>query len=320
MKPCVFIHTNHKQYIGALVSQYSFKRNSPECRQVRRQHHSQQRPSVPARQRRAVVPARGRHAGVAHGGPAVLHAAPLPGAGADGLRGARGGGRSGRVRGRRRVRAAHPRHGRQGDHVPHAHRQQGRGRGSGHQRDAAGLRQAHPLAVRGAVQRAVRGQARLHGLDPAARRAQGLDRPVRGRVERFRPAGREYQAAAQHQAPDPAVEERPADRLHLGGQEGRALEAGDLAAPDQALEDRVARRPTRRIPTATRSASSSACCANAWPRAWSPRSCCARRCATTTSATTPWSWSSAPRRSRRNAAFSLRAAPTRLVARGSGRR
>jgi hypothetical protein len=28
VKPCVFIHTNHKQYIGALVSQYSFKRNS----------------------------------------------------------------------------------------------------------------------------------------------------------------------------------------------------------------------------------------------------------------------------------------------------
>jgi hypothetical protein len=29
VKPCVFIHTNHKQYLGALVSQYSFKRNSP---------------------------------------------------------------------------------------------------------------------------------------------------------------------------------------------------------------------------------------------------------------------------------------------------
>ena len=29
MRPCVFIHTNHKQYIGALVSQYSFKRNLP---------------------------------------------------------------------------------------------------------------------------------------------------------------------------------------------------------------------------------------------------------------------------------------------------
>jgi hypothetical protein len=29
-KPCVFIHTNHKQWIGALVSQYSLKRNSAQ--------------------------------------------------------------------------------------------------------------------------------------------------------------------------------------------------------------------------------------------------------------------------------------------------
>ena len=28
MKPCVFIHTNHRQYIGALVSAHSMKRNS----------------------------------------------------------------------------------------------------------------------------------------------------------------------------------------------------------------------------------------------------------------------------------------------------
>ena len=28
MKPCVFIHTNHRQMVGALVSQYSLKRNS----------------------------------------------------------------------------------------------------------------------------------------------------------------------------------------------------------------------------------------------------------------------------------------------------
>jgi hypothetical protein len=28
MKPTVFIHTNHKQMLGALVSQYSLKRNS----------------------------------------------------------------------------------------------------------------------------------------------------------------------------------------------------------------------------------------------------------------------------------------------------
>ena len=28
MKPCVFIHTNHRQFIGALVSAHSMKRNS----------------------------------------------------------------------------------------------------------------------------------------------------------------------------------------------------------------------------------------------------------------------------------------------------
>ena len=26
MRPCVFIHTNHKQFVGALVSAYSFRR------------------------------------------------------------------------------------------------------------------------------------------------------------------------------------------------------------------------------------------------------------------------------------------------------
>ncbi len=38
---CVFIHTNHKQWIGALVSQYSMKRNSayPERFEVRIIHH-----------------------------------------------------------------------------------------------------------------------------------------------------------------------------------------------------------------------------------------------------------------------------------------
>ena len=28
MKPCVFIHTNHKQMVGAIVGQYALKRNS----------------------------------------------------------------------------------------------------------------------------------------------------------------------------------------------------------------------------------------------------------------------------------------------------
>jgi len=41
MKPCVFVHTNHKQYIGALVSAYSMKRNSrtPEAFDIRLIEH-----------------------------------------------------------------------------------------------------------------------------------------------------------------------------------------------------------------------------------------------------------------------------------------
>ena len=31
MKPCVFVHTNHRQYIGALVSGYSMQRCSPNA-------------------------------------------------------------------------------------------------------------------------------------------------------------------------------------------------------------------------------------------------------------------------------------------------
>jgi hypothetical protein len=41
MKPCVFVHTNHKQYLGALVSAYSMKRNSrsPDAFDVRLIEH-----------------------------------------------------------------------------------------------------------------------------------------------------------------------------------------------------------------------------------------------------------------------------------------
>ena len=31
MKPCVFIHTNHRQYLGAVVSAYSMRRSSPNA-------------------------------------------------------------------------------------------------------------------------------------------------------------------------------------------------------------------------------------------------------------------------------------------------
>ncbi len=41
MKPCVFIHTNHRQYVGALVSAYSMQRNSKHADEfdVRIIHH-----------------------------------------------------------------------------------------------------------------------------------------------------------------------------------------------------------------------------------------------------------------------------------------
>lgn len=41
MKPCVFIHTNHKQYLGALVSAHSMRRNSrnPDAFDVRLIEH-----------------------------------------------------------------------------------------------------------------------------------------------------------------------------------------------------------------------------------------------------------------------------------------
>ena len=33
MKPTVFVHTNHRQMVGALVSQYSIRRNSAHADQ-----------------------------------------------------------------------------------------------------------------------------------------------------------------------------------------------------------------------------------------------------------------------------------------------
>ena len=50
-KPCVFIHTNHKQVVGALVSQYSLKRNStrPDSFDVRI-IHTEDYPFIRARE------------------------------------------------------------------------------------------------------------------------------------------------------------------------------------------------------------------------------------------------------------------------------
>ena len=114
-----------------------------ERRRVRRAPHRSQGLSILSGVRGQAIPARRRRAQLAQRRPAVVHAAALHAARADGLSGARGRGRSGRVRGRRHLRAPVPRHGRQGDHVPHPRR------GEAHlgwqlclERDAAGLREA----------------------------------------------------------------------------------------------------------------------------------------------------------------------------------
>ena len=124
-KPCVFIHTNHKQIVGALVAEYSFKRNSKHAERFDvRIIHTEDYPFF-TRARGPGVPPRRRSRRLALRGPAVLHPAPLHAAGADGLRGPGRGRRSRRLRGGRRVGAAVSRHAGQGDHVPPALRQQG---------------------------------------------------------------------------------------------------------------------------------------------------------------------------------------------------
>ncbi len=166
MKNCVFIHTNHRQMVGALVSQYSLKRNSrdPDAFDVRiidtkdqaflyareGQHYLRdgvQRqwliedlqsftplrfmpPELMGYQGRAVVI-----------DPDVFAVGDI-----NELLTRDMDGKAIMCRSRKGV------------------------EGPGLQRDAAGLRQAHPLAHRRGLRRDVRVQARLHGLDlPQAR-------------------------------------------------------------------------------------------------------------------------------------------------------
>ena len=98
---------------------------------------------------------------------------------------------------------------------------------------------------------------------------RGDDRPVRAGVERLRPPERADQAAAQHQAQDPALEDRAAGRLHARGQDpGASRRSAGVRRTREALVGHYALlgayKPHR---TRTRSACSSACCANASSRA-----------------------------------------------------
>ena len=101
------------------------------------------------------------------------------------------------------------------------------------------------------------------------RRAAREHRPARARVERLRPSGREHQAPAQHQALEPALEDGPAGRLHAhGGLRHLPHARAGSAAPAPACSAATpCSGSTSGTGTRTRSISSSASCANAWTRA-----------------------------------------------------
>jgi hypothetical protein len=230
VKPCVFIHTNHKQYLGALVSQYSFKRNSPNAAKFDvNMIHSNDHPFLRAKEGKSFLRA---------GGMRVWHMEDLQSFTplrflAPELMGYEG-----------RAVVVDP--------------------------DVFAVGDVYELLTRDMAGKAIMCRTRTGSkgaggglatsvmlLDCAKlthwRCEEQFNELFAGKRDymdwillRDEPAGSigifedEWNdSPAQHQAPDAAVEERPADRLHLGGQEGRAVEAGDLAAPVKALEDRI---------------------------------------------------------------------------------
>ena len=290
MKPCVFIHTNHRQYIGALVSAYSMQRCSPNAEQVRRQAHRAQGLSVLRAARGAGILARRRQAPLAQRRPAVVHALRFMPPELMGYAGAGGGGRPRRVRGRRRLRAADARHGRQGDHVPHPQRHHAaQCRQLCQLGDAARLREARASG---------RSSSSSRSCSPSsATIASGstCEYEPDGTIGEFEPEWNDFDRLSpatkmvhNTKRNDPALEERPAGRLHPGR---------DLpAVPADRLADARAAQAVRRLRPAPqlsqppgRQAGEPVLRPAARMRrqgASSARSCCARRCAATTSATT----------------------------------
>ena len=85
MKPCVFIHTNQKQYLGALVSMHSMRRNSRHADEFDVKLIEYKTYQDSSRNTRAAATAATATADLGQGGSAVVHAAALHAAGADGL-------------------------------------------------------------------------------------------------------------------------------------------------------------------------------------------------------------------------------------------
>ena len=126
VKPTVFIHTNDRQIVGALVAQHALKRNSQQSGRVRRPHHRDQGLSVPRAHGRASRSTRDgiiriwRNDDLQSFTPLRFMPPELMG-----YRGPGAGHRSRHLRGRRRLGAAVARHAGHGDHVPPAQRAEG---------------------------------------------------------------------------------------------------------------------------------------------------------------------------------------------------
>ena len=105
---CVFIHTNDRQMVGALVSQHSMRRNSEPTTSSRSADPTKDYPFLTAREGQ-LYRRGGIKRGMADRRSAVVHAAALHAARADGLPGPGDRDRPRRVRGRRHLRAPEPR-------------------------------------------------------------------------------------------------------------------------------------------------------------------------------------------------------------------
>ncbi len=319
MKPCVFIHTNHKQYIGALVSQYSFKRNSPNADKFDVNIiHSNDHPFLRAKEGQSFLRA---------GGMRVWHMEDLQSFTplrflAPELMGYEG-----------RAVVVDPDVFAVGDVYELLTRDMAgkaimcRTR-TGSKGEGGGLATSVMLLDCAKLTH-WRGEEQFNELFAGKRDYMDwilLHDEPKDSIGLFEDEWNDFDRLAENtkllhntkRQTQPWKSGLPID-FTWADKKVEPLEAGDLAAPDQALEDLVRDdlqgasgqqpgalllRPAARMPGQGRGHRGS---------------CCARRCATTTSATTPWSWSSAPRRSRRKELPSCRPRPTRLVARGSGR-
>ena len=287
MKPCVFIHTNHKQHLGALVSCHSMRRNSRhadafDVKLIELKDHQDFFGQVrgPAATAATATAASGTERG-----PAVLHAAALHAARADGLRGQGGRGRSRRVR-RQDVWELLSRD-MQGKAVMCRHARHAAALSP--PRDAARLRQARSTGSSPRTstrcspsKREYKKWMNLGYEDPTT---IGLIEPEWNDFDKLTA---QDQDDPQHAAQDPALEVGPAGRLHPGGEQ--PAQPGDAAQPypPQAVRRvRHARQlqgPPRRA--AGRSCSSATCKECRGRTGWSARSWSRSTWRRTTSATT----------------------------------